>query len=194
MTDYATLDEVKTALRIPLTDTTDDVELALKLTSASKRIDSDTGRPHGYGLDAATSSRIYTPHHDQLLLVDDIATATGLVVEIGRGTTWSTVDSAAYDLLPENAEVDSRAIEVLARVVGCWPIWGAQRVRVTATWGWPAVPEPIHNAAILLAARLFRRKDSPEGVKGFADLGVVRVARYDPDYDSLISSFVKDVA
>ncbi len=186
---YATLTELKTTLRI--TDSTDDVELQAKLLAASRRVDRDCGRR--FWSDRTTSSRIYTPHHEELLPVNDIATSTGLVVEVGRASTWTTVASNAYDLLPENAEADSRAIEVLTRVLGYWPMWGLQRVRVTARWGWPAVPEEIKNAAILLAARLFRRKDSPEGVQGFADLGVVRVSRYDPDYDAFIGPYVRDV-
>src|SRR5690348_186561 len=123
--EYATLADLKTALRI--TDTSDDNELQDKLTSAARRIDKDCGRPHGFWVDSVTSTRIYTPHHEELLPVDDIATSTGLVVEIGRGTSWSTVDSNSYDLLPENAEADSVAIEVLQRVLGYWPMWGMQR-------------------------------------------------------------------
>lgn len=191
MADYATLTELKTALRI--TDTSDDTELQAKLTSASRRVDQDTGRIHGFGVDANATARIYTPMHEELLTVDDISTSVGLIVEQGRGTSWSVVDSNSYDLLPQNAEADSRAIETLQRVSGCWPLWGATRVRVTAKWGWPAVPDNIKNATILLAARLFRRKDSPEGLKGFADLGVVRVSRWDPDYADLIGPYVKDV-
>jgi hypothetical protein len=187
--EYATLAELKTALRI--TDTNDDTELQSKLTSASRRVDKDTGRR--FWVDVSTSSRIYQARHEELLTVDDISTSSGLIVEIGRGTSWTTLDSSAYDLLPENAAADGKAIETLFRVNGWWPLWGVQRVRVTATWGWPAVPEEIKNATILLASRLFRRKDSPEGVKGFGDLGVVRVSRYDPDYDALIADYVKDV-
>lgn len=187
--EYATLDELKTALRI--TDSTYDTELQSKLTSASRRVDRDTGRR--FWVDSNTSPRVYQPRHEELMTVDDISTSTGLIVELGRGTSWTTVDSNSYDLLPENAEVDGKAIETLLRVNGCWPLWGPQRIRVTAKWGWPAVPEEIHNATVLLASRLFRRKDSPEGIKGFADLGVVRVSRYDPDYDNLIAPFVKDV-
>lgn len=187
--EYATLIELKTALRI--TDTNDDTELQSKLTSASRRVDRDTGRR--FWVDGSTSARVYQARHEELLTVDDISTSTGLIVEIGRGLSWSTVDANSYDLLPENAEADSKAIETLLRVNGCWPLWGPQRVRVTAKWGWPVVPEEIKNATILLASRLFRRKDSPEGVKGFSDLGVVRVSRYDPDYDALIADYVKDV-
>lgn len=190
MTDYATLAELKTLLRI--TDTTDDTELQAKLTAASRRVDKDTGRPRGFGVDSVTSSRIYRPTHAELLPVDDISTDTGLVAEVGRGTGWTTVVSTDYDLLPENALVDGQAIETIQRVIGYWPIWGWQRVRVTAKWGWPSVPDDIKAATLLLAGRLFRRKDSLEGVKGFSDLGVVRVSRYDSDYDGLIGPYVKD--
>lgn len=187
--EYATLAELKTELRI--TDTNDDVELQSKLTSASRRVDQDTGRR--FWADSVASTRTYRARHEELLLVDDISTDVGLVVEIGRGTSWSTVDSDGYDLLPENAVADGVAIETIVRVNNCWPLWGATRVRVTAKWGWPAVPEPIKNATLLLAGRLFRRKDSLEGVKGFSDLGVVRVSRYDSDYDNLIGPYVRDV-
>jgi hypothetical protein len=187
--EYALLTELKTELRI--TDTSDDTELQSKLTSASRRVDRDTGRR--FYVDGSTSARTYRPTHAELLVVDDISTDTGLVVEVGRGTAWTAIASTAYDLLPENAVADGKAIETLVRVAGCWPLWGSTRVRVTAKWGWPAVPEEIKNATLLLAGRLFRRKDSLEGVKGFNDMGVVRVSRYDSDYDNLIGPYVRDV-
>jgi hypothetical protein len=187
--EYVTLTALKTALRI--TDTDDDTELQARMTSASRRVDKDTGRR--FWVDQAATAREYRPRHEELLTVDDISTADGLVVEVGRGTGWTVVDPNAYDLLPENAVADGRAIETISRVYGCWPLWGTQRVRVTAVWGWPAIPEDIVNATLLLAARLFRRKDSPEGVTGFGDQGAVRVSRYDSDYDALIGAYVKDV-
>lgn len=189
---YASLAELKVVLRIPTSDTADDVELMSRLASAQERVNGDCGRPHGFGLDASASARIYRPHHEELLSVDDIGSTTGLIVEIGRDTTWSQVDSSLWDTLPENAIADGRAIEQIRRLVGQWPMWGLQRIRVTAQWGWPMVPENIKNATLLLAARLFRRKDSPEGIKGFNDLGVVRVSRYDSDYDNLIGRYIKD--
>lgn len=192
MTDYATLTEFKSALRIP--DTVDDTELQAKLTAASRRVDQDTGRNNGIGFGVANSatSRIYRPRHESLLTVDDISTSVGLIVEVGRGSSWTTVDPTFYDLLPENAEAGGKAIETLSRVWGCWPLWGQQRIRVTATWGWPSVPDQIKAATILLASRLFRRRDSPEGVAGFGDAGIVRISRWDPDYTALIDAYVKD--
>lgn len=191
MTDYALLADLKTHLRI--TTTSDDTELSAKLTAASRRVDRDTGRKHGFGVDVSTSQRIYSPTHETLLLVDDISTASGVVVEIGANSSWSTVDANSYVFGPDNAVVDGRAIEVIRRTVGWWPVNDIQQIRVTATFGWPAVPDEIKAATLLVAARLFRRKDSPEGVAGFNDLGVVRLGRYDPDYDALIGGYVKDV-
>lgn len=188
MTDYTTLAKLKAVLRI--TDTNDDTDLGDKITAASRRVDKDTGRR--FWLDDDVSAREYRPRHPELLTVDDFATATGLIVEVGRGTSWTTIDANAYDLLPANAEADGRAIETIQMVYGCWPLWGGQRVRVTAKWGWPAIPDDITAATLLLAARLYRRKDSPEGVAGFGDNGAVRVSRYDPDYDALIGPYVKD--
>jgi hypothetical protein len=64
------------------------------------------------------------------------------------------------------------------------------RVRVTARWGWPSVPDGVAQAAALLAARLYRRKDSPEGVLGSSEWGAVRVARFDPDVEGLIAPYI----
>lgn len=187
--EYATLAELKTHLRI--TNTNDDTELQAKLTAASRRVDRDTGRQHGYWQDSGTSQRTYEITHPYLLPVDDISTTTGLVVEFGINTSFTTVPSTYYDFLPENALADSYAIEVIRRSVGSWPVGIGYRARITAKWGWAAVPDQIKAATLLVAARLFRRKDSPEGVKGNNDFGQVFVSRYEPDYDWLIGPFTR---
>lgn len=187
----AAIADVKAFLRI--TGTSDDTELQDKLDAAIARVNDDTGRRRGYDLDASPSARIYTPHHRELLLVDDIGDTSALTVELGRGTSWTTVDPNTYDFLPENAIADGRAVEVIRRCYAYWPLDNGQQVRVTTKWGWPAFPKKIKAAQVLIAARLFRRKDSPEGVAGFNDLGVVRLGKFDPDYDALIGSFVRDV-
>ena len=66
----------------------------------------------------------------------------------------------------------------------------ARRARVTADWGWPAVPDAIVEATLLLANRRFMRKDSPEGIAGWAAEGPVRVSRFDPDIEDLVGPYV----
>jgi hypothetical protein len=137
------------------------------------------------------SARTYRATHPELLLVDDIATTDGLVVELGRGASWTTISTDDLDFLPENAVAKLEAIEILQRAVGVWPIYGSTRVRVTAQWGWLAVPEDIVTATCIQAGRLFRRKNAVEGVLGNSEFGPVRVSKYDADYDQLIHPYVR---
>ena len=39
----------------------------------------------------------------------------------------------------------------------------------------------VQQAILMLASRLFKRRQSPEGVSGFNEYGIVRVMREDPD-------------
>lgn len=49
----------------------------------------------------------------------------------------------------------------------------------------------IVTALCMMANRLLKRPVSPEGVAGFADLGVVRISRFDPDIELLLSPHKK---
>jgi hypothetical protein len=42
-----------------------------------------------------------------------------------------------------------------------------------------------------MSLRQFKRYDSPLGAAGFGDLGVIRVSRFDPDIEALISPWKK---
>jgi hypothetical protein len=63
-------------------------------------------------------------------------------------------------------------------------------VRITGVWGWVSIPTAVKQATILQASRIFKRNDSPLGVAGFGDMGVVRVgARLDPDVQHLVDPY-----
>jgi hypothetical protein len=63
-------------------------------------------------------------------------------------------------------------------------------VQVTAVFGWPSVPEPVTQATIIQASRIFKRYDSPLGVAGFGELGAIRVSRFlDPDMAQLVEPY-----
>ena len=79
--DYVTLQEMKNHLR--LTDTVDDLEIALDITAASRAVDRATLRQ--FGLVAAPEVRTYTAWWDKrrckyVVDIDDLMTAVGLVV------------------------------------------------------------------------------------------------------------------
>jgi hypothetical protein len=53
------------------------------------------------------------------------------------------------------------------------------------------VQEPaVVQAVLMLAARLYKRRQSPEGVTGFAEMGVSIVVSRDPDVERLIEHYV----
>lgn len=188
--EYATLDELKGARRRG--DTASDVDLQLALTRASRAIDDKTGRR--FWLDPAASARTFRPAERQAytrdgvqLLVDDIGSTQDLVVEVGSGSTWSPITD--YEPQPENALARGEAITGLLRRIS-WACGPITRVRVTARWGWPAVPVPIGEATLLLANRRYMRRNSPEGVLGSNEFGTVRVSRWDSDVEELISPYM----
>jgi hypothetical protein len=62
-------------------------------------------------------------------------------------------------------------------------------VQVVGAWGFATVPTAVKQACIILSMRQFKRYDSPTGVMGFGDLGVMRVGRVDPDVEKLLMPF-----
>jgi hypothetical protein len=123
----------------------------------------------------------------ELLLVDDIGSLTGLTVETGSGASFSAVTD--YETSPDNALADGEPITGLRLVSGSWGT-ATNRVRITAQFGWPAVPADIHQAALIQASRLAKRKGSPEGIIGSAEWGVRNLSRRDPDVWNLVEPYI----
>jgi len=51
-----------------------------------------------------------------------------------------------------------------------------------------SLPDAAHEACLLHAARLYRRRDSLDGTLAFGDMGIVRVGRFDPDIDAMYAA------
>jgi hypothetical protein len=195
--EYATREELKAHLSIEADDTSRDALLDRALAAASRSIDKATGRPgHGFWLDQEPTARTYRLDgrivrrgEGDLLLVDEIGDTTDMVVEVSYVTSWSPVTD--YETSPDNALTDGRPITGLLRLGRTWAL-PSSRVRITARHGWPTVPDDIAEACMIQASRLYKRKDSPEGVMGSAEWGVVRLSRRDPDVWNLIEPYRLD--
>lgn len=191
MAEYTTLALVKEQLSIGADDTSADAQIQAVVKAASRQIDQRTARVFGRG-DAAVPrvlqarGRVVRDCDGDRLLVDDIADVTGLVVEQGQTVAAMSVVSGV-ETTPYTSPDDGQPVTALVLPSG---VWSERLVRVTAVWGWPAVPDDIAQACLIQAARLFRRKASPEGVAGSADWGVIRVSRVDPDVEALIGPYV----
>ncbi|MET7643044.1 phage gp6-like head-tail connector protein [Streptomyces sp. NPDC005426] len=190
--DYGTLAALKSRLGLESADDTQDEALSGALGAASRGIDRACGRR--FWLDPEPVQRLYSPTgrvvrdpDGDRLLVDDIGALEGLVVETGSGAAFTAV--TGYETSPHNAIPDGQAVTGLLLFNGSWGA-GSARVRVTARFGWPAVPAEVGEAALIQAARLYRRKSSPEGVTGGGEWGVVRLSRRDPDVWNLIEPYI----
>jgi hypothetical protein len=194
--EYADLPVLKQQLGLQADDATRDDLLNKALASASRSIDKTTGRR--FWLDPAPVARIYNPRgrvvrdvDGETLLVDDIGSIAGLIVETGPAAgPWTAV--TGYETTPDNALANGKAIEGLLRAnsIWSWQRGATTRVRVTARFGWPAVPDDITEAALIQASRLYKRKDSPEGIIGSAEWGVRNLSRRDPDVWALIEPYL----
>ena len=187
---YATLAEVKAALRI--SDSIDDSLLEMAIESASRLVDAYCARSF---YNAGTASRYFVADNDFLTNIDDAVTITEVATDTSADGTYDIVWQADdYQLEPLNGRVDGLVWPYNAiRAIGdyTFPYWGGEAlVKVTATWGFSAVPTAIKQATIIQASRIFKRLDSPLGVLSSPDLGFIRVgSRLDPAVAQLVDSY-----
>lgn len=189
---YATLDELRSALRIP--DTDDDAGLSAALAAASALVDAHCGRT--FSRTDEPVARYFAPTDPRLLRLPDVADAAGLLVESDEfgadGDFDVTWDASEYQLEVlsefEHGRPATRIRAVSTTHTFPLPVVaGRYTVRVTAVWGWPEVPAQVQQATLLQAARIFKRSDAPFGIAGTPDIGQMRLlARLDPDVAVLL--------
>ena len=193
---YASLAEVKAALRI--TDTVDDALLELAIESASREIEGYCERVF---YDVGTATRVFMPEDSYITQIDDLQGLTTLETSSDGNsfdTTWTASD---YQLEPLNGVAGGLTQpSTRIRAIGdyLFPIWSVLNtnaneatVRITGTWGWATVPTAVKQATVLYSMRQFKRYDSPLGVAGFGDIGAIRVSRFDPDVEAMLSPYRK---
>jgi hypothetical protein len=174
---------------------TDDAELTLAIETASRSVDRITGRQFG-SLDA-TESRQYTARYDAyrrrwVIDTDDFASTEGLTVE--TSTPGGLTPITAYLPTPVNAVANGGVWTGLVIDSGSAMVPNPTEngVRITAKWGWPAVPATIKLATLIQASRLFARRHAPFGVTGNPEVGQLRLLeRLDPDVAISVRPFAR---
>ena len=185
---YATLAQVKAAMRI--TDNVDDDLLETAIESASRQIDGHCERRFY----TTATTRIYTPNDSFICEVDDLVSITSLKtssdVDGSFDTTWASTD---YQLEPLNGiagGMDVSYTQIRATGDYLFPLSGGEATaQVIGTFGWANVPSDIEQACIILSQRQYKRYDSPLGVAGIGDIGIIRVSRIDPDVASILAPY-----
>lgn len=183
---YTTTALVKASLGIPAATTSEDTAIQAAIDAAEALIDNYTGRT----FETVTEARTYLPRTASVVDVDDIATASGLVIKTDEdqdGTFETTLTITTDYVIVKNAA----PFRLITNVNRGWPLslYGRPTIEVTATFGYSTtVPDNIKQAALLMASRLFQRKASPLGFQAGAisEFGPVRISRTDPDVAALL--------
>lgn len=187
---YVSVAELASFVRIG--DAVDDVQLGLAIGAASRSIDRHCNRQ--FGVVAAAEERSYTACWDRrrgrwLIHVDDLMTVTGLTVTVDAGAIEDFV------LEPVNAAQKARPWEtlVVSPESAVKPSSDEYGVTVEALWGWTTVPDPVKQATLLQASRLFSRRGSPYGIAGSPEQGseLRLLARVDVDVAVSLGPFTR---
>jgi hypothetical protein len=185
------LADVKAALRI--TDTIDDALIENSINAASRMIDQYCNR-YFYS-SSAGEVRYFKANDGFTCWIDDVQSVTDLKTSstdpLIFDTTWATGD---YQLQPNNSKANgaySPYTYITATDNYLFPVWAdIALVQVTGQFGWSSVPDPIKFATIIQASRLFKRLESPLGVAGVSDMGIMRVgSNIDGDVAQLCNPF-----
>ena len=180
---YTSIDSVKHVLGIPPDDLLDDHILEIALAAAGEAINRHCFRR--FVVPTATSTVVVEASEGNYIRVPDIASEQGLGIEVEvTPGVFSPLAGASLLLTPTDAPLEGRPYTAI--VVRGATLAPGQLVRVTARFGWSAVPAAVRQAALLLTTRLMKRKDSPLGIQGAPEMGQMRVTRVDPDVAQLL--------
>jgi hypothetical protein len=181
---YATLAQLKAYMKGSVDEdvTMYDAILTDALASVSREMETHCNRQFNSAAAATArtygSVEIFTLREGATLTnwvaVDDFYDAATLIVQSG-GVTWSASD---YILLPRNGVVSGQTGWPYYEIYvsdGSRLSFDPASTSVTAKWGWTAVPAPVKQACLILAAETFQLKDAPFGVAGLDQFGVIRV-------------------
>lgn len=183
------------------TSTASELLLERAINACSRGIDKHCRR---HFWQTTSTPRVFAPDNGyefDLGAFNDLHQLNALATDVdGDGTFETTWTAADYELLPLNqaAGPEQRPYEsIRATGTKTFPFVDSTpaatgrtgRVRISGLWGWAAVPDAVVQACILHSARIFKRKDSPEGVSGWGAFGDIRIGRTDPDVIGFLEDY-----
>lgn len=191
---YCTVAELRTWMGDSGTILSADV-LEFAINAASRAIDLVCARR--FWQDSAPVVRDYRVKDADIVWISDIGDTTGMTVmtdDLADGSFTTLWSSDEYELSPyPEDEVTPHAYFRFHSLGRFLPVNDFRRtLRITAKYGWASVPEQVKQACLMKANILVLRKDSPYGVAGFSEYGVVRLNRTeDPEITRLLAPFIR---
>jgi hypothetical protein len=191
---YCTLAEVKVSDILKFTDTSHDATLEKVINGVSRKIDNYCGR-HFFQV---TETRYFTAVQSWRISIDDIYTASGLALYTDDGAdgtyenTWATTD---YKLLPTNALTKGlpyTSIERTALGSYTFPRY-REGIKLTASYGWAAVPDPVKLACLMQVNRIWKRFATPLGQSTSSAVGQLNLSipKLDHDIMNMLNDYVR---
>jgi len=165
--DGPALGDYMDEIDLTVEDSVRDSELADAAAAASRDINKVTGRD--FNKADSPSPRIFIPKASTLVITDDFFTTTGLQIEVllNNEVQGNALAANEYELFPLNGTVDGLPAPYTGFRIP-YPnyryLWGYNRIRVTAQWGWEEIPADIIQATKIRAAELFQLSKAPLGV------------------------------
>jgi hypothetical protein len=165
----------KSLMGVQVGDTRDDTRITALLPAASRAITSFTNRD--FSVAGAPSTRTYLYDNSGFLDIDDCTNITALTTDAGISGQSFPMDAVTWMAMPQ----DDSDVFYYVLVTG-GPYFGVSTemgftynldtiglqtksptVNVTATWGWPAIPDDVKLATALTVSELM------SGVSGEGD-------------------------
>lgn len=201
---YASTDDLKTylgsAFKKNTLDGMADTALSWAVKTASGKVNDHCERQ--FNLSDVASDRIYAPNEDDFrnVDVDDFVLTEDFNLQTDPSGTgvfevqWQS--STDYELSPLNGVVGGVPgwpYSEIHAVGGVWfPITRFRRrgtVKVTALWGWQAVPDEVHQSTLIIGHELFKLAEAAFGVAGFTAIGAQIRVRNNPMACDLIDKY-----
>ena len=194
MTNYIAVEDLKKSLELTGTTNVDrDIERAIPAASAA--IDEMCARK--FGKDDSAVARYFNARTATICLIDDVPDQT-VTLAVDRAGNYSYSESwtegTDYIFEPMNAPADGKPYESVRSIAQGFPMHTGA-VKVTARFGWDAVPAQVIEACALLANKLIVRiRQAPFGIvsAGIDSGAVMRIARTDPDVVALLEPFMRN--
>jgi len=183
---YVSVDDFKTQSGI--TGSNDDLVITMMIEAAQTSIEGFCNRQ--FLADEVASVRLYAGNDAAHLLIDEFVEAT--TVEIYRGGTWETVNSAKWNPFagdPMRPRFRAPYAGVLTRGY-LFPAADYPTTRITARWGYAdSVPAPVKTAILAQAHRWFKRGQSAwADTMANSEMGVTIYRRsLDPDIEMMLA-------
>ena len=167
----------------------------MAVESASRLIDAYCGRNFLLG---GTATRYYNTDDPYVVQIDDARSISA----VSTSSSENGVFDISFNMTPRTGDIQAEPINdyvgglvwpfTRLRAIGdyVFPVDKENTVEVTAVFGFPNIPVTVTQATILQSSRIFARLQSPLGVAGFGDMGIMRVGRsLDPDVSQLIEGY-----